>query len=268
MKTTIKQNEINNFKKDSQHWWDETGPFAPLHALNPVRLRFMRDTMDNHLLPASSTVIPAPPTVIPAQAGIRHQKRSPLPLANLTHLDIGCGGGLICEPFARLGATVTGLDADDQAITAARAHAKQMNLSISYAAQSIEQYRKNNQGASFDIITALEIIEHVAAPELFLDETVKLLKPGGILFVSTLNRTAKSFALGIVAAEYILGWVPRGTHNWRQFIAPSTLNRTLSSLGLAPVAASGLCYHPMRRDFYLDPHDLSVNYIMAFVKRA
>ncbi len=243
---TVNQSEIHHFQNDSKSWWDETGPFAPLHALNPIRMRFMVDVLSKNLEVTS--------------------KNGSNLLENIKSLDVGCGGGLVCEPFARLGATVTGIDADAQAIDAARAHADLMELSVTYIPTSIEEFRSRNKDLKFDVITALEIIEHVDAPEIFLAETAQLLKPGGVLFISTLNRTLKSFALGIVAAEYILGWVPKGTHHWRQFMRPSTLAMGLRPFGLSPIAASGITYRPITRDFALSPHDLDVNYIMAFKK--
>ncbi len=216
-------------------WWDTEGPFAPLHVLNPVRMAFMVDVL----------------------------KEVPV-FKNWTHLDVGCGGGLVSEPFARLGAHVTGLDADDQAISVARVHAQGAELDITYHAQSIEVFRKGHKQELFDTVSALEIIEHVDAPDVFLDELTACVRPGGIVFLSTLNRTIKSFALGVIAAEYILGWVPRGTHDWRKFMRPSDLTARMRARGCDVVAASGIMYRPVAREFALAPHDLDVNYIMAF----
>ena len=245
MTTTINPKEITQFQKDSRHWWDENGPFAPLHALNPVRMSFIRDTICKHITTTN--------------------KQGPTkPLSGLKILDVGCGGGLVCEPLARMGGEVTGIDADEQAISVATAHANQSGLDIKYYATSIEDFRKQNKKSQFEVITALEIIEHVDHPELFISELVKLLKPDGILIISTLNRTMKSWALGIIAAEYILGWVPVGTHDWKQFIKPSQLAHMLKACKMRPIAASGLSFNPKTRDFYLAPHNLDVNYLMAF----
>jgi 2-polyprenyl-6-hydroxyphenyl methylase / 3-demethylubiquinone-9 3-methyltransferase len=244
MKSTIKSSEINQFQKDSANWWKESGPFAPLHALNPVRLRFIHDVITDHFKIKSKT---------PNN-----------PLKNIRIIDVGCGGGLMCEPLSRIGAHVTGLDADPQAIKVARDHAKAEKLTIIYEAEPLEIFREKNKGVSFDAVLALEIIEHVADVGLFLDEVTAAVKPDGLLILSTLNRTAKSYALGIVAAEYILGWVPKGTHNWQQFIKPAELARHMTARGFEPFAANGLNFNPITREFRLDPHDLSVNYLMAF----
>lgn len=244
MATTINKNEINQFQKDSKNWWNENGPFAPLHALNPVRLHFIRETLE--------------------KCEVTNSKNKAKPFEKLSFLDVGCGGGLVCEPFARLGATVTGLDADDQAISVAQEHAKALDLTINYHAQAVEDFHAQHKSTKFDVVTALEIIEHVADPEAFLDGLVSCLKPDGILIMSTLNQTIKSWALGIVAAEYVLGWVAPGTHNWRQFLKPSALARLMRERGFEPIAASGISYHPMIREFALAPHDLDVNYLMAF----
>lgn len=244
MAKTINPKEISQFQKDSQNWWDEEGPFSPLHALNPIRLRFIRDTLE--------------------KCGVADSNSPSKPFKKLKMMDVGCGGGLVCEPFARLGADVTGLDADDQAISVARAHATDAHLTINYQSQAVEDFHAKNKSTKFDVITALEIIEHVSEPDVFLDEIVACLKPGGVIIMSTLNRTIKSWALGIVAAEYILGWVAPGTHNWQQFIKPSTMARMMRERGFEPVAASGIAYHPIKREFTLAPHDLDVNYLMAF----
>lgn len=238
---TVNKNEISHFQHDSKSWWEENGPFKPLHGINPVRLSFIRTTLEN--------------------AGIIKLKTQDKHLKKLNVLDVGCGGGLVCEPLARLGATVTGIDADSQAIEVARDHAALSGLDITYQNTAIEHIH-----SSFDIITALEIIEHVDTPNEFLTMLVTNLAPGGVLFISTLNRTAKSWALGIIAAEYILDLVPKGTHTWRQFVRPSELTRQLSNLGCIPLAASGITHNPLTGNFALAPHDLDVNYIMAFQK--
>jgi len=292
---TINADEILKFQRDSAHWWDESGAFAPLHRVNPVRMEFMVGVMEKYGFDHPEQSDPLSPQD-GERAGVRGQSvRSEAPA--WTHLDVGCGGGLVAEPFARLGARVTGLDADAQAINVARTHAVGVGLDIDYHAQSIEEFRKDchpgnreavirdlpqvrelqkvparasrvrdDRSCLFDTITALEIIEHVDAPDLFLDELTACVRPGGVVFISTLNRTMKSFALGVIAAEYILGWVPRGTHDWRKFIKPSDLTSRMRARGCDVIAASGIVYRPVTRDFALVPHDLDVNYIMAFQK--
>lgn len=229
--------EIARFAQDSRDWWDESGPFRPLHRLNPVRLRFIRDRL------------------APADSSLR-------PLAGMRILDIGCGGGLICEPLARLGAQVTGIDADAQAIETARAHAAESGLTIDYRAASAEDLR----GEKFDAVLALEIVEHVTDPDRFVHTAAGLCRPGGQIIMSTLNRTAKSFLLGIVAAEYILRWVPRGTHQWRKFVRPSALSRSLRAAGARVTHINGLVYNPVKDEFSLSPDDIDVNYLLCAEK--
>jgi 2-polyprenyl-6-hydroxyphenyl methylase / 3-demethylubiquinone-9 3-methyltransferase len=237
-KTTLNPAEIDQFAKDSPHWWDENGPFAPLHALNPIRMKFMVEVLE--------------------QQGVAVAK-------GMGVLDVGCGGGLVAEPFARLGARVVGVDGDAGAVRVARDHAAQMGLTIDYRVGAVEDVFPDDKSV-FDVITALEIIEHVDNPDVFLAEVAARVRPGGIIFVSTLNRTLKSLVLGKVIAEYVVGWVPRGTHDPRKFVKPSELAAMMDDVGCVPVAATGLCYDPLRRVFYADPHDLQVNYMMAFVK--
>ncbi len=227
--STIDQDEIQNFAKDSSHWWDLDGPFAILHRLNPVRL----DYILSHVGDVKGKSI----------------------------LDIGCGGGLVCEPLARLGAQVTGVDADTQAIEIAQAHGEGLDITyINGAAEDLQQ--------QFDIVLALEIIEHVANPALFVQQVSKLVKPGGVVIFSTLNRTAKSFALGIVAAEYITRWVPRGTHDWKKFIKPSELAKMVRPADLTTEDITGLYYKPVEGEFVLSKDHLAVNYFMTAHKEA
>lgn len=185
-------------------------------------------------------------------------------LKGLSVLDIGCGGGLVCEPMARLGADVTGIDADGTGIDAAKTHASLMGLKIDYKAASTDTLKK--QTPSFDIVLALEIIEHVTDIDAFVNDTLALCKPGGLVIFSTLNRTPKSFALGIVAAEYILGWVPKGTHRWKKFVKPSELSRAVRVHGGDILDICGMTFHPAKNTFRLSPGDLDVNYFMAVKK--
>lgn len=234
---SVDEAEIQNFSKDSEHWWDESGPFKPLHKLNPVRLKhikaqicdaFERDTQD-----------------LKAFQGLKV-------------LDIGCGGGLICEPMARLGADITGIDADANAIAVAKAHAEDMGLDIDYRNGAAEDL-----DGPYDVVLALEVIEHVSDVGGFVQTCTRLCKPDGIIIFSTLNRTAKSFALGIVAAEYILRWVPQGTHSWKKFVKPSELSRAARRNGAKAVDITGLMYNPMTDEFSIHKTDIDVNYFMT-----
>lgn len=226
MSTSVNKKEIENFAKDSAHWWDENGPHGILHRLNPVRMEYLI-----------------------SQIGDVKEK---------SILDVGCGGGLVCENFARLGANITGIDADAQAIEVAIDHAEKNKLDITYKNQAIEE-----ESGKYHIVLALEIIEHVDNPAQFITECATRVKKGGQLIVSTLNRTPKSFALGIVGAEYILNVVPRGTHSWKKFIKPHELANWMNNAGLNPAGTMGLTYNPVTKTFALDKHNLDVNYFMS-----
>lgn len=243
MAMTADPKEIAHFAKDSRQWWDETGPFAPLHRLNPVRLRYIRDRIAAHTGADTDSL---------------------KPFKGLRVLDIGCGGGLTCEPMARLGAAVTGIDADAQAITTARAHAAQGGLAIDYIEGTTDQLRGKKQ---YDIVLALEIVEHVTDIDTFVRDCATLCKPGGLIVMSTLNRTAKSFLLGVVAAEYILRWVPRGTHQWGKFVKPSQLSRSLRAANATVTNITGLIYNPAKDEFALSPTDIDVNYLLTAEKK-
>jgi 2-polyprenyl-6-hydroxyphenyl methylase/3-demethylubiquinone-9 3-methyltransferase len=246
--TTIDQEEVARFSAIADEWWDTKGKFAPLHRLNPVRIGYVRDQILQYLRNSHGA-----------------NGTSATPLQNISLVDIGCGGGLLCEPMARLGANVTGVDASDTNITIARQHAKDAGLSIDYQATTAEALAAT--GTQFDAVLALEIIEHVADTTLFYDALTTLVKPGGLLILSTLNRTAKSYALGIVGAEYVLRWVPRGTHSWRKFVRPSEMARAIIARGFTIRDTTGIRFSPKDWAFSLDPQDLDVNYLMVAQKR-
>ncbi len=275
--STINPDEVNQFDKIANSWWDETGPFKPLHQMNPCRLRFVRD----HLLKQfsldprnkSEDDMRAPSNTMEKSDDKKIAQKTPLssssymsssdlfrgsknPLKNLKILDIGCGGGLLSEPLARLGALVTGIDASPIAITTAQNHAKENGLHIDYQCTTVEKF----QSDQFDAILALEIIEHVEAPSLFIQNCARLLKPNGLLFFSTLNRTWKSYLGAIVGAEYLLKWVPVGTHDWNKFKEPSELAHLLRDNGLQFIDLKGMSYHPLSQEWSLIP-SLEINYI-------
>ena len=186
------------------------------------------------------------------------------PLAGLKILDIGCGGGLLSEPLTRLGAKVTGIDASERNITIASVHAKEMGLKIDYRATTAENLAE--KGQSFDIVLNMEVIEHVADVDSFLKASSDLLKPGGLMILATLNRTPKSFAFAIVGAEYLLKWLPRGTHDWKRFVRPSELARGLRGAGMSVEGATGVVYNPVDGSWRLDQRDLDVNFMMVAEK--
>ena len=233
---TVDTGEVDKFAALAETWWDADGPFRPLHRMNPVRLDWLRD----HLC---------------GQFGRDPQARDAL--AGLRLLDVGCGGGLLSEPLARMGATVTGIDAAEEGVLAARAHAEAMGLEIDYRAMTAEDLAV--EGARFDAVLALEIVEHVADLPAFAKALGALVEPDGLVALSTLNRTARSYALAIVGAEYILGWLPRGTHDWNRFPTPQELRDALREGGLDVVDEAGFSYNPLT-DSWRRSDDLSVNY--------
>ena len=236
---TVDPDEVARFAALAEDWWDPRGRFRPLHQLNPLRLGFIRDRLVAHF---------------------RRDPASLTPLAGLRVLDIGCGGGLIAEPMARLGATVVGLDATEKNIGIARLHAERSGLAIDYRCTAAEALADGP--ARFDAILALEVIEHVAALEPFVAACGTLLAPGGVLIAATLNRTTRAWALAIVGAEYVLGWLPRGTHSWRKFVRPAELAGALRRHGLAVAELTGVSYDPLAGEWALS-RDLAVNYMMV-----
>ncbi len=234
--------EIARFDAMASDWWNPTGIFRPLHRLNPARLDFIRDAVVAHA---------------------RRDAAAITPFAGLDVLDIGCGGGLITEPMRRLGATVLGIDMAEAAIDVARRHAAQSELDIDYRRCAAEDLAAS--GETFDVVLALEVIEHVADRGSFFSACAKLLKPGGALVASTLNRTPQAFLLAIVGAEYLLGWLPRGTHDWQKFVRPSELAREARQVGLEVTSLKGLGYRPLTDSWSLG-EDLGVNYLAFAVK--
>ena len=242
--STIDEKDLQQFEALGEKWWDESGPMKPLHKLNPTRLDYLRRM---------------------ACAHFKLDDRKIGALTGISALDIGCGGGLVAEPLCRMGAAVTGVDAGPENIRIAKAHGKAEGLTINYQATTAEALA--DAGKQYDLVTALEIVEHVADVPLFLQSCAALVKPGGMLIVSTLNRTPKSFMLGIVAAEYILRWLPTGTHNWKKFLKPSEIATPLTAAGLKVTDVRGLIYNPLTRQFSLSADDLDVNYFLTAVKK-
>ena len=231
--------EINKFSEMASEWWDPNGKFAPLHKFNPIRQEYLVDKIKNHfsILPNGS-----------------------YPFKNLTLLDVGCGGGLIAEPMTRLGAKVTAIDASEKNINVAKFHAEQMNLKINYLCATPEKLNEQ-----FDVILCLEIIEHVADVDLFIKSCAKLLKKDGVIFFATLNRTAKSFLFAIVGAEYILNWLPKGTHDWNKFLKPSEIISTALNYQLALKETVGFKFNIFLREWQKSK-DMDVNYAVSFKK--
>ena len=236
--------DVARFSAQAAEWWDARGPFAPLHRFNPARLAFIRDRVAERF---------------------GRDPKTREPFAGLSLIDIGCGGGLIAEPMRRLGFDVTAVDASSENIGTARAHAAEQGLDIAYRAATVEQVeadRKAGGAGTFDVVLVLEIIEHVADPEAFLRACSRLIAPGGIMVVASLNRTLKSLALGKIAAEYILRWVPAGTHDWRQFPRPDEIRLMLSAEPVAVSGPYGLAYNPLA-DRWSESDDAGVNFMMV-----
>lgn len=241
--SSIDAAEVAKFEAMAAEWWDPKGKFKPLHMLNPVRLDYIAGQI---------------------AAEFARDRRSLRPFEGLRLLDIGCGGGLVSEPMARLGAAVTGADAAEGNIRIARLHAEQSGLDIDYRATTAEALL--DAGERFDVVLALEIVEHVADPQAFVTTCARLLRPGGLLVASTLNRTPQSFAAAIVGAEWVMRWLPRGTHDWRRFIRPDDLAGMFAAAGVRVVDRAGMVFNPVTFGWSLSPRDLSVNYLMAGVR--
>lgn len=242
-RSSIDDAEVAKFQAMAAEWWDPAGKFKPLHMLNPVRLDYIA-------------------TQVAAELG--RDRKGLRPFEGLRLLDIGCGGGLVAEPMARLGAGVTGADAAEGNIAVARIHAAQSGLDIDYRATTAEALLAD--GERFDVVLALEIVEHVADPADFIATCARLLRPGGLLIASTLNRTPQSFAAAILGAEWVMRWLPRGTHDWRRFIRPDELAAMFEGAGLGVVDSAGMVFSPLAWGWSLSARDLSVNYLMTAVR--
>jgi 2-polyprenyl-6-hydroxyphenyl methylase / 3-demethylubiquinone-9 3-methyltransferase len=242
---TVDAAEVAKFEAMASEWWDPNGKFKPLHMLNPCRLDYIT-------------------AQIAAEFG--RDLTGQRPFQGLRLLDIGCGGGLLSEPMARLGATVVGADAAPRNIPVARIHAEQSGLEIDYRHTTAEDLAA--AGEQFDVVLNMEVVEHVADPQGYLTACRTLLKPGGLMVCSTINRNPKSFAMAIVGAEYVMRWLPKGTHEWRKFITPDELFAMLRTAGLDPVDRKGFVFNPVAWSWSLSDRDLSVNYVTASIKPA
>ncbi len=241
MKTnTINKEEIEKFSRIAEEWWDPLGKFKPLHKFNPIRISYIKDNIINSF----------------------KLKKQEKPLKNLKILDIGCGGGLLSEPMCRLGADVTGIDASKKNIQVAKLHAKKSNLKIKYISTSPENFKTN---VKFDVILNMEIIEHVEDVSFFLKSCSSLLKKGGIMFIATINKTLKSYVFAIIGAEYILRWLPIGTHEWEKFVSPNDLINISKKYNLNLENLDGMKFNIIKDEWSLSD-DKTINYIGKFIK--
>lgn len=243
--STVDPAEISKFEAMAAEWWDPTGKFKPLHMLNPCRLDYITGQIAGEF---------------------SRDLSAPRPFEGLRLLDIGCGGGLLCEPMARLGAEVVGADAAAGNIPVAQLHAEQQGLQIDYRHVTAEAMV--DQGEQFDVVLNMEVVEHVADPLAYLTACQRLLKPGGMQICSTINRNPKSFAMAIVGAEWVMRWLPKGTHEWAKFITPDELFELLKQSGMNPVDRKGFVFNPVSWSWSLSSKDLSVNYVTASLKPA
>lgn len=242
--STIDPAEVAKFEAMAAEWWDANGKFKPLHLMNPCRLDYI---------------------TLQIAAEFDRDLTQPKPFSGLRILDIGCGGGLLSEPMARLGAEVVGADAAPRNIPVARLHAEQSGLQIDYRHTTAEDMAA--AGERFDVVLNMEVVEHVADPLAYLTACQVLLKPQGLMLCSTLNRNAKSFVMAIVGAEWVMRWLPKGTHDWAKFITPDELFDLIRQAGLDPVDRKGMVFNPVAWSWSLSARDLSCNYVTASVKR-
>ena len=238
--STINKIEINKFNKLAEEWWDPEGKFKPLHKFNPIRIKYIKENIIKEF----------------------QLKNKKYPLSGINVLDIGCGGGLLSEPMCRLGANVTAIDASNKNIAIANLHAKKNNLKINYICSSPEKLRTTKK---FDVILNMEIVEHVEDVDFFLKSCANLLKKNGLMFVATINKTLKSYVFAIVGAEYILRWLPIGTHEWEKFVKPEELKRILIKNNLNLIKLDGMNFNILKDEWNVS-RDLSVNYIAKFKK--
>ena len=243
--TTVDPSEVAKFEAMAAEWWDPKGKFKPLHLMNPCRLDYITRQ-------------------IAGQYG--RDLTQPEPFKGLRLLDIGCGGGLLSEPMARLGATVIGADAAPRNIPVAQIHAEQSGLQIDYRNITAEELAA--AGEQFDVVLNMEVVEHVADPQAYITACHDLLKPGALMICSTINRNPKSFAVAIVGAEYVMRWLPKGTHEWHKFITPDELYGLISTAGLTPVDRKGFVFNPISWQWSISDRDLSVNYVTASTRPA
>lgn len=241
---SIDPEEVEKFSRIAGEWWDPDSKFAPLHKFNPARLTYIRDQLCAHF-----------------------GREGASPLDGLTLLDIGCGGGLVSEPMARLGARVTGVDAAEANIKTALVHAEEHGLTIDYRHGTAEQLLEAGGPAQFDVVLNLEVVEHVADPDAFLRDCAKLVKPGGMMIVGTINRTSRAFVTAIFGAEYVLGWLPRGTHRFDKLVKPAEVRAALTAEGLMTRDPVGVSYNPLKDRFFISG-DAGVNYLMPAEKAA
>ena len=238
--STINKKEIDKFSKIAEDWWNPEGKFKPLHQFNPERIKYIRDNTVKHFK-------------------LIDKDR---PFKNLNILDIGCGGGLLSEPMSRLGGNVTGIDASEKNIISAKTHAKQNNLNINYFCNSPENFKTNKK---FDLVLNMEIVEHVEDVNFFIKKSSELLKKNGLMFVATLNRTLKSYIFAIIGAEYILRWLPIGTHEWNKFLTPEELANFGQKNSLLVEKIDGMVFNPLSNRWKVS-QDCAVNYIIKFKK--
>ena len=238
--STINKKEIDKFSKIAEDWWNPEGKFKPLHQFNPERIKYIRDNTVKHFKLTNKDK----------------------PFKNLNILDIGCGGGLLSEPMSRLGGNVTGIDASEKNIISAKIHAKQNNLNISYFCNSPENFKSNKK---FDLVLNMEIVEHVEDVNFFIKKSSELLKKNGLMFVATLNRTLKSYVFAIIGAEYILRWLPIGTHEWNKFLTPEELTNFGQKNSLVVKKIDGMVFNPLSNKWSVS-QDCAVNYIIKFKK--
>lgn len=241
--TTVDPAEIEKFSKIAEEWWDPFGKFRPLHKFNPVRLAYIRDAVCAHF---------------------GRDRRSKAPFAGLRLLDVGCGGGLVAEPMRRLGADVVAIDASDRNIKTAQAHAQAHRLDIDYRATTAEALTASLE-PPFDVVLNLEVVEHVADPAEFLNCVAGLVRPGGLMIVATINRTLKAFALAKLGAEYLLRWLPPGTHDPRKFVKPEEIESALAAAAMTVTAKAGVAYNPLM-DLWKIVEETDVNYLVTAVK--